>query len=166
MSKKKMKKTLPEQVMDKHNVNYEPLNLNILDKTPDERDAILETFHVKHDDIYKTLAAHGDKTGPIVAVLPITKHLSLKKLAAVSGNKKVAMIPLKDLQKTTGYIHGANNPVGIWQNKHFPIYFDLTAAKLPYILVSGGELSRSDKVNPQEVINLIHSEFADLLEHD
>ncbi|MCT4376209.1 aminoacyl-tRNA deacylase [Leuconostoc suionicum] len=166
MSKKKMKKTLPEQVMDKHNVNYEPLNLNILDKTPDERDAILETFHVKHDDIYKTLAAHGDKTGPIVAVLPITKHLSLKKLAAVSGNKKVAMLPLKDLQKTTGYIHGANNPVGIWQNKHFPIYFDLTAANLPYILVSGGELSRSDKVNPQEVVNLIHSEFADLLEHD
>ncbi|BAX69571.1 Cys-tRNA(Pro)/Cys-tRNA(Cys) deacylase YbaK [Leuconostoc suionicum] len=161
-----MKKTLPEQVMDKHNVNYEPLNLNILDKTPDERDAILETFHVKHDDIYKTLAAHGDKTGPIVAVLPITKHLSLKKLAAVSGNKKVAMLPLKDLQKTTGYIHGANNPVGIWQNKHFPIYFDLTAANLPYIIVSGGELSRSDKVNPQEVVNLIHSEFADLLEHD
>lgn len=161
-----MKKTLPEQVMDKHNVNYEPLNLNILDKTPDERDAILETFHVKHDDIYKTLAAHGDKTGPIVAVLPITKHLSLKKLATVSGNKKVAMLPLKDLQKTTGYIHGANNPVGIWQNKHFPIYFDLTAANLPYILVSGGELSRSDKVNPQEVVNLIHSEFADLLEHD
>lgn len=161
-----MKKTLPEQVMDKHNVNYEPLNLNILDKTPDERDAILETFHVKHDDIYKTLAAHGDKTGPIVAVLPITKHLSLKKLAAVSGNKKVAMLPLKDLQKTTGYIHGANNPVGIWQNKHFPIYFDLTAANLPYILVSGGELSRSDKVNPQEVVNLVHSEFADLLEHD
>lgn len=161
-----MKKTLPEQVMDKHNVNYEPLNLNVLDKTPDERDAILETFHVKHDDIYKTLAAHGDKTGPVVAVLPITKHLSLKKLAAVSGNKKVAMLPLKDLQKTTGYIHGANNPVGIWQNKHFPIYFDFTAANLPYILVSGGELSRSDKVNPQEVVNLIHSEFADLLEHD
>ena len=121
---------------------------------------------MKHDDIYKTLAAHGDKTGPIVAVLPITKHLSLKKLAAVSGNKKVAMLPLKDLQKTTGYIHGANNPVGIWQNKHFPIYFDLTAANLPYIIVSGGELSRSDKVNPQEVVNLIHSEFADLLEHD
>jgi len=56
--------------------------------------------------------------------------------------------------------------VGIWQNKHFPIYFDLTAANLPYIIVSGGELSRSDKVTPQEVVNLIHSEFADLLEHD
>ncbi|SUP52461.1 Uncharacterised protein [Weissella viridescens] len=28
------------------------------------------------------------------------------------------MIPTKDLQKTTGYVHGANNPVGIWQNKN------------------------------------------------
>ncbi|GMA70014.1 Cys-tRNA(Pro)/Cys-tRNA(Cys) deacylase [Leuconostoc litchii] len=166
MSKKKMKKTLPEQVMDKHNINYEPLELNILDKTPAERDVILETFHVKHDDIYKTLAANGDKTGPIVAVLPITKHLSLKKLAIISGNKKVAMLPLKDLQKTTGYIHGANNPVGIWQNKHFPIYFDHTASEKSHILVSGGELGRSDKVNPKEIVNLLHSQFADLLEHE
>ena len=54
MSKKKMKKTLPEQVMDKHNIPYEALSLNILDKSEAERDAILETFHVKHDDIYKT----------------------------------------------------------------------------------------------------------------
>ncbi|MGR8824859.1 aminoacyl-tRNA deacylase [Leuconostoc mesenteroides] len=166
MSKKKMKKTLPEQVMDKHKVKYEPFELNILDKTPVQRDAILETFHVKHDDIYKTLAAHGDKTGPIVAVLPITKHLSLKKLAAASGNKKVAMLPLKELQRTTGYIHGANNPVGIWQNKHFPIYFDLSAAEQPFILVSGGELSRSDKINPRDVASLVGAEFVDLLEHD
>ncbi|MGQ4572825.1 aminoacyl-tRNA deacylase [Leuconostoc pseudomesenteroides] len=166
MSKKKMKKTLPEQVMDKHNIPYEALSLNILDKSEAERDAILETFHVKHDDIYKTLAAEGDKTGPIVAVLPITSHLSLKKLAVASGNKKVSMLPLKVLQKTTGYIHGANNPVGIWQNKHFPIFFEQTAQKAPYILVSGGELGRSDKINPVDVASLVGASFVDLLEND
>lgn len=166
MAKKKIKKTLPEQIMDKHGVKYEPLVLNILDKSETERDLILDTFHIKHDDIYKTLAATGDRTGPIVAVLPITKHLSLKKLAAVSGNKKAAMLSLKDLQKTTGYVHGANNPIGIWQNKHFPIYIDETAAKADYFLVSGGELGRSDKIKPNDVAQLIAAPFVDLLEHD
>ena len=43
--------------MDKHGVTYEPLTLNILDKSEKERDTILNTYNVKHDDIYKTLAA-------------------------------------------------------------------------------------------------------------
>ncbi|WP_294974264.1 aminoacyl-tRNA deacylase [uncultured Leuconostoc sp.] len=166
MAKKKIKKTLPEQIMDKHGLTYEPLVLNILDKSEQERDKILSTYHVVHNDIYKTLAASGDRTGPLVAVLPITKQLSMKKLAAASGNKKVTMLPLKDLQKTTGYVHGANNPIGIWQNKHFPIYIDATAKGAAYFLVSGGELGRSDKTNPNDVAKLINSPFVDLLEHD
>ncbi|WP_041762838.1 MULTISPECIES: aminoacyl-tRNA deacylase [Leuconostoc] len=166
MTKKKIKKTLPEQIMDKHDVTYESLTLNILDKTESERDTILHTFNIKHDDIYKTLAAFGDKTGPVVAVLPITKHLSMKKLAIASGNKKVVMLPLKDLKKTTGYIHGANNPIGIWQNKHFPIFIDSTAEHADYFLVSGGELGRSDKIKPADVSSMIGAPFADLSEHD
>lgn len=166
MAKKKIKKTLPEQIMDKHHINYESFELNILDKSEAERDIILNKYRVQHEDIYKTLAASGDKTGPVVAVLPITKHLSLKKLAAASGNKKVTMLSLKDLQRTTGYVHGANNPVGIWQNKHFPIYIDISAQHADYFLVSGGELSKSDKVKPTDIATLTSATFVDLLEHD
>jgi len=54
MAKKKIKKTLPEQIMDKHGLTYEPLVLNILDKSEQERDKILSTYHVAHNDIYKT----------------------------------------------------------------------------------------------------------------
>lgn len=164
MTKKKIKKTLPEQIMDKHDITYESLTLDILDKTESERQSILHEYHIKHDDIYKTLAAIGEKTGPIVAVLPITKHLSMKKLAAISGNKKVTMLPLKDLQKTTGYVHGANNPIGIWQNKHYPIFIDASAQDTNYFLVSAGELGRSDKINPADVSELIHAQFFDLSE--
>ena len=74
--------------------------------------------------IYKTLALTGDKTGPVIGILPITEHLSEKKLAKISGNKKVAMIPQKELEKTTGYVHGANNPVGIRQKHSYPIFID------------------------------------------
>ena len=39
--------------------------------------------------IYKTLALSGDKTGPVIGILPITEHLSEKKLAKISGNKRL-----------------------------------------------------------------------------
>lgn len=54
---------------------------------------------IQRRDIYKTLALIGDKTGPIVGILPLTEHLSEKKLAKVSGNKKVHMIPQKICRK-------------------------------------------------------------------
>ncbi|MFX3750228.1 YbaK/EbsC family protein, partial [Streptococcus suis] len=82
---------------------------------------------IEEHEIYKTLALTVDKTGPIIGIVPITEHLSEKKLAKISGNKKVSMIPQKDLEKTTGYIQGANNPVGIRQKHNFPIYIDKSA---------------------------------------
>ena len=39
-------------------------------------------------DIFKTLALMGDKTGPVIGIVQITEHLSEKKLAKISGNKR------------------------------------------------------------------------------
>lgn len=162
--KKKDKKTLPELVLEKHGVSYEPLHLNALDLTEEEKAAKFAELKISESDIYKTLAARGDKTGPIVAVVPLTERLDMKKFAAVSGNKKAHMLPVKELEKTTGYVHGANNPVGIWQNKHFPIYLDKHAEEADFILVSAGELGRSDKINPKELAKMIAAPFAELTE--
>ena len=158
MAKKtKLKKTLVEQILDKAKVAHEGLSINALDGGELPSD-------LTKSDIYKTLALTGDKTGPIIGMLPLTEHLSEKKLAKISGNKKVHMIPQKDLQKTTGYIHGANNPVGIWQNKKFPIFIDNIALEADFIVCSAGEVGRSVKINPQDLSNLTGAQFADLKE--
>ncbi|MBS9335482.1 aminoacyl-tRNA deacylase [Fructobacillus sp. M1-13] len=162
--KKKDKKTLPEQVLDKHGVAYESLAINALELTEEEKKARFSELGIQESDIYKTLAAKGDKTGPVVAVVPLTERLDMKKLAAVSGNKKVHMLPMKDLEKTTGYVHGANNPVGIWQNKHFPIFLDKHAEDADFFLVSAGELGHSDKLNPKDLGKMIGASFEDLTE--
>lgn len=154
--KNKLKKTLVEQILDKANISYQSLALNALkNELPDD---------IQKEDIYKTLALSGDKTGPVIGILPITEHLSEKKLAKVSGNKKVSMIPQKDLQKTTGYIHGANNPVGIHQKHPFPIYIDKIALEKGSLIVSAGELGRSIKINSQELANFVEAEFAEIKE--
>ena len=74
------------------------------------------------------------------------------------------MIPQKDLQKTTGYIHGANNPVGIRQKHHFPIFIDNYALKNGKMIVSAGELGRSIRIDSQDLADFVHAKFADLIE--
>ena len=95
--------------------------------------------------------------------MPITEHLAEKKLAKISGNKKVSMIPQKELEKTTGYIHGANNPVGIRQKHHFPIYIDNSALTRETIIVS--ELGHSIEINAKDLADFVEADFADLKEN-
>lgn len=154
--KEKIKKTLVEQILTKAKIEHQGLAINALDGSLDEQ--------FDRSQIYKTLALSGSQTGPVIGIVPITEHLSEKKLAKVSGNKKVAMIPQKDLEKTTGYIHGANNPVGIRQKHKFPIFIDQSALERETMIVSAGEVGRSVQVNAQELADFVHADFADLLE--
>lgn len=86
-------------------------------------------------------------------------------MAKISGNKKVSMIPQKDLEKTTGYIHGANNPVGIRQKHNFPIYIDQSALERDSIIVSAGEVGRSIEIKAQDLADFVQADFADLKEN-
>lgn len=149
-----MKKTLVEQILDKAGITHDSLAINALEgELPED---------VAAEQIYKTLALIGDKTGPIIGIVPITEYLSEKALAKISGNKKVTMIPQKDLEKTTGYVHGANNPVGIRQKHSFPIYIDQSALALGQMIVSAGEVGRSIRMNSQTLADFVGATFADL----
>lgn len=156
--KEKIKKTLVDQILDKAKIAHDSLVINALEgKVPEG---------IQMEQIYKTLALKGDKTGPIIGIVPITEHLSEKKLAKVSGNKKVAMIPQKDLEKTTGYVHGANNPVGIRQKHNFPIYIDQSALETGYMIVSAGEVGRSIGIDSRVLADFVKASFSNLTEGD
>ena len=156
MAKKtKVKKTLVEQILTKSGVVHTGIQINALEGQLPEG--------IERNHIFKTLALLGDKSGPIIGILPITEHLSEKKLAKVSGNKKVSMIPQKDLEKTTGYIHGANNPVGIRQKHQYPIFIDQSALSLNEIIVSAGEVGHSIIINPEDLAQFVKAEFADIM---
>lgn len=158
MSKKaRIKKILVEQILDKANIPYETI---VFSGGMQRNQAELDAYGLTDHDIYKTLALEGNVTGPVVGIVPVDAHLNEKKLAAVSGNKRVDMIPTKNLQKTTGYIHGANNPVGIWQTKKFPIYFDESAKAAGTITVSAGEVGRSIRVDAVALAEFVHGQFA------
>ena len=163
MAKKKarLKKTQVEQILDKHKIPYRQIEFPTV-QDGDIRSMKVDHLGIDEHRIYKTLVLEGPTTGPVVGVVPIDTHLDEKALARVSGNKKVEMVPLKKLVKTTGYVHGANTPVGIYEKHHYPIYIDQAAQAEATIFVSSGQIGRSVEVNATDLAQLVDATFADL----
>lgn len=159
--KNKVHKTLVEQILDKNNISY----IQHQFATHDENNVAQLEVEEDMDQhrIYKTLVLEGKDTGPVVGVVPLDQHLDEKKLAKESGNKKVNMVPLKDLLKTTGYVHGANTPVGIYEKFHYPIYIDNEAKRQGQILVSSGQVGRSVELDATDLVDLVHGHFVDIV---
>ena len=86
--------------------------------------------------VYKTLVVKGDRSGLLEACLPAGRELDLKALAAVSGNRSVALVPTKDLFTLTGYKRGGCSPLA--GKKRLPVYLDERALTLDRLAVNAG----------------------------
>lgn len=135
MAKEKEKKTNAMRIVERAKVPY---NTYHYAWNEDNFDAehVADEIEKPRDLVFKTLVAVGDKTGPIVCVIPSDHELDLKKIARASGNKRVEMLHLKDLEKTTGYIRGGCSPIGM--KKNYPTYVGDQINHINEIIVSAG----------------------------
>ncbi|WEV50348.1 Cys-tRNA(Pro) deacylase [Lactobacillus sp. ESL0731] len=162
--KNKLEKTLVEKILDRNKIPYEQTQFTTHEDSGGVAQMDTSILNEKEHLVYKTLVCTGNKTGPLVGVIPVTEHLSMKKLAKNSGNKKCEMLPLKDLEKTTGYVHGANTPIGIYFKHHFPIFLDSGMKNEAKIGVSSGKIGRSVFLSPDDLQKVTEGKFCDLLE--
>ena len=112
------------------------------------------------EQVFKTLVARGDRTGILVFCIPACCELNLKKAAKVSANKKVEMVPVKDLLGLTGSIRGGCSPVGM--KKQYPTYLDETCTLWDEISVSAGARGHLLILNPNDLVSFIGGQLADL----
>jgi Cys-tRNA(Pro)/Cys-tRNA(Cys) deacylase len=161
----KLNKTLVEKILDQAKIDYTQYEFPT-EQDGDVRQLKLSELNIDDHMIYKTLVMTGQKTGPIVGVVPVDERISYKKFAKVTGNRKVGLVPLKELIATTGYEHGANTPIGIHQKYNYPIYFSTTAKIQPEILVSSGKIGRSVRLDPRKLVKFLGAKFADITEED
>ena len=156
---KKNDKTNAARLLDKAGIAYRLIPYEF-----DEND--LAAQHVADSlgqdiaRVFKTLVLHGDKSGYVVCVVPGNAEVNLKALAKVSGNKKVEMIPMKDLLSVTGYIRGGCSPVGM--KKRFPTYFHTTALDHETIYVSAGVRGLQIEIAPAELIRFTGAQVAEV----
>ncbi|HGF7587280.1 MULTISPECIES: Cys-tRNA(Pro) deacylase [Enterococcus] len=159
MAKKKIVKTNAIRMVEQKNISYTEHEYE-WDENHLSASSVAEQLPESQSRIFKTLVAVGNVTGPLVAVIPGEAELNLKKLAKVSGNKKVEMLHLKDLEATTGYIRGGCSPIGM--KKLFPTYLDQIAENYDQIIVSAGRRGLQMELAPQDICALTSGQFADI----
>ena len=131
----KQNKTNVMRRLDAAKIKYEACEYEV-----DENDLsgthIADQIGLEYESVFKTIVTKGDKTGYIVFCIPCHKEIDLKKAAAVTGNKRIEPLHVKDLLSVTGYIRGGCSPIGM--KKSFPTYFDESASAKEKITVSAG----------------------------
>ena len=145
-----MTKTNAMRILDAAKIKYE-----IKEYVPDENDLtgvhIAEQIGLAPEMVFKTLVAKGDKTSYVVFCIPSNKEIDLKRAAAVTGNKRIEMVHVKDLLAIAGYVRGACSPIGM--KKKYPLYIEKSATDFEKITVSGGMKGAQLLVSSAELIS-------------
>jgi len=128
-------KTNAVRLLDQLKIAYELREYEV-----DTEDLAAETVAAKIGfppaQVFKTLLARGDRNGLCMAVIPGNAELDLKALAAATGDRKIQLVPVKELQGLTGYIRGGVTALA--GKKTYPVFVDETIELFDVISISAG----------------------------
>src|SRR6202035_5848467 len=128
-------KTNAARLLDGMGIRYELREYEV-----DPEDLAAETVAAKiglpPEQVFKTLVARGDRKGICMAVIPGDQELHLKALAAAAGERKIQLVPVKELQAITGYIRGGVTALAA--KRDFPVYVDEAIQLFDVISISAG----------------------------
>ena len=159
MAKQKLEKTNAARLLDRAKIKYELIPHQV-DENNLAATHVAEQLGENIATVFKTLVLKGDRNGHLVCVIPGDHEVELKAAARVSGNKKVEMIPMKDLLATTGYIRGGCTPIGM--KKPFPTFIHSSCVEHEHIYISAGVRGLQIRIAPQDLISFIGAEIAEI----
>ena len=152
-----MAKTNAVRILDGLGISYELREYEV-----DPSDLSAETVAAKvglpPEQVFKTLAVQGDRHGICLAVISADRELDFKALAQQTGDRKIDMVPLKELQAVTGYIRGGVTALAC--KKDYPVYIDELAEICDVISVSAGVRGTQILLAPADYIRAVKATVA------
>ena len=110
---------------------------------------------------FKTIVTIGKSGGYYVFALPVDKELDLKKAAKAASEKNVELLPVKDINKVTGYIRGGCTPIGM--KKQYPVIIHESALVFDEIIISGGRIGEQIFISPKDLLSVTNGKTADVI---
>lgn len=156
----KVSKTNAMRILDAKKIAYELITYESKDG---KIDGVSVAGKINKDPkiVFKTLVAQGTSKNLYVFIVPVEDELDLKKAAKASNEKKIEMIPVKDIQKWTGYIRGGCSPIGM--KKAYPTFIDESAQNSETIVVSGGKIGLQMELKVMDLQSATDSMIVDLI---
>ena len=152
-------KTNAARFLDQMGISYELREYKV---DPDDlaAEAVATKIGLPPEQLFKTLVARGDRHGICMVVIPANTELDLKALAAASGDRKIHLVPVKELQKLTGYIRGGVTALAA--KKTYPVHVDETIELVEVISVSAGIRGIQILLAPADFIRATNATVAGL----
>jgi len=150
-------KTNAARILDAAGVRYQLLEYEV-DEDDLSAPRVAEKIGMPPEQVFKTLVARGDREGVLMASIPSNAELDLKALAAVSHNKKVELVAVKEVLGLTGYIRGGVSPIGV--KKAYPFFLDEAAILFEEISVSAGIRGCQMVLAPDDLLRLTNGQYA------
>jgi Cys-tRNA(Pro)/Cys-tRNA(Cys) deacylase len=152
-------KTNAVRMLDEFKVPYE---LREYEVDPEDLSAetVARKIGMELEQVFKTLVVRGDRGGVCLAVIPGNAELNLKSLAKLTGDRKMEMVSLKEVQPLTGYIRGGVTALAC--KKDYPVYIDETAILFDRISVSAGVRGTQILLHPDDYIKTVKAVAGDI----
>jgi Cys-tRNA(Pro)/Cys-tRNA(Cys) deacylase len=164
-------KTNAARLLDQLAIHYE-----LREYAVDPDDLAAETVAAKiglpPEQVFKTLVARGDRSkdrskgrskdrnGMVMAVIPGDQELNLKALAAAAGERKIQLVPVKELQSLTGYIRGGVTALAA--KRDFSVYVDETVELFDVVSISAGVRGLQILIAPADYLRATKGQLAAL----
>jgi Cys-tRNA(Pro)/Cys-tRNA(Cys) deacylase len=144
-------KTNAVRLLDSLGVAYE---LREYEVDPDDlaAESVAAKIGLPPEQVFKTLLARGDRNGPCFAVIPGNSELDYKALARHTGDRKIELVHLREVQPLTGYIRGAVTVLGA--KKDYPVYADETIELWDVISISAGVRGTQILIAPADYLRV------------
>ncbi|KIL49638.1 Cys-tRNA(Pro) deacylase [Jeotgalibacillus soli] len=161
MGKGSKGKTNAMRQLDREKIIYETAEYDVSDGKIDGV-SVAAKVNRSVNEVYKTLVTKGTSGGLYVFLIPVHQELSMKKAAALAGEKKIEMLAVKDIQEKTGYIRGGCSPIGM--KKSYPTWVAKEAREYETIVVSAGQIGMQIELCVEDLLKITNGEAADLLQ--
>jgi Cys-tRNA(Pro)/Cys-tRNA(Cys) deacylase len=147
-------KTNATRILDDLGVAYTLLEYEV---DPDDLTAetVARKVGLPAEQVFKTLVARGDRGGIYLAILPGNMELDGKALARVTGDRRVDLVPLREVQPLTGYIRGGVTALG--GKRDYPVYADETIELFDLIAISAGVRGSQILLAPTDYLRVTHA---------
>jgi Cys-tRNA(Pro)/Cys-tRNA(Cys) deacylase len=119
-----------------------------------------EALGLAPEQVFKTLVVQGDRSGPMLVLLPAGTEVDFKRLAKTSNDKKVEMVPLREVQALTGYVRGALTPLAI--HRAYSVYIDETVTLWPKVGISAGAKGLEVLLAPEDLLRVTGALMVDI----
>lgn len=122
-------------------------------------EAVAAALRVEPERLFKTLVARVDEQ-PVVAIVPVSGKVSLKKLARAMSGKRAAIAEPAEAERLSGYVVGGISPFA--QRKRLPALVDRSAGGHATIYVSAGVRGLQIEIAPGDLIETTGAVVADI----